>query len=101
MEFTRRFGILLAVSVATACSQEPTSRAVSEQPEGDEYIESPDTGLPMNPSKRRLPDSVKIISDKDENFGIDLSVLTPDQASIVKSAWTSYETILSGGRRDC
>ncbi|MDH5829662.1 hypothetical protein QFW80_03890 [Luteimonas sp. M1R5S18] len=101
MEFTRTFGILMAVSVATACSQEPTSPTISEQLEEGEYIDNPDTGLPMNPSKRRLPGTVKIISDKDEHFGIDLSALTPDQASIVKSAWTSYETILSGGRPDC
>ena len=101
MQFTRTFGILLAISLAAACSQEPASPTVSEQLEEDEHIENPDTGLPMNPSKRRLPASVTIVSDKDENFGIDLSALTPDHASIVTSAWTSYETVLSGGRPNC
>jgi hypothetical protein len=101
MELTRTFSILLAASVATACSQEPTSSNMSEQLEEGEYIDSPETGLPTNPSTRRLPGTVKIISDQDEHFGIDLSALTPDQASIVKSAWISYETILSGGRPDC
>ncbi|QNN77255.1 hypothetical protein IAE60_15220 [Pseudoxanthomonas mexicana] len=101
MEFIRTCGFLLAASVATACSQELPSRAVSQELGGGEHIENPDTGLPTNPSKRRLPGSVKIISDKDENFGIDLSAVTPEQASIVKSAWRSYETILSGGRPDC
>jgi hypothetical protein len=101
MEFTRTLGALLAISLSTACSQEPSSRPTSSQTEVEEYAENPETGLPVNPSKRRLPDSVKIVSDTDKNFGIDLSALTPDQAAIVKSAWTSYKEILSGGHPDC
>jgi len=101
MEFTRTFGILLVAFTATACSQEFSSRPDSEQLGRGEYVENPETGLPMNPSKRRLPSSVKIVSDKRKNFGIDLSALTREQASIVRSAWRSYEIILSGGRPDC
>jgi hypothetical protein len=65
------------------------------------YNVNPDTGLPTNPSKRRLPDSVQVVSDTDENFGIDLSALTIDQESIVRSAWASYEKVLSGGHPEC
>ena len=101
MGFTRTLSILVAILVATACSQEPTSQSISQQAEEGEYTDSPDTGFPVNPSKRRLSDAVRIISDKDEHFGIDLSALTPDQASIVESAWASYEAILSGGHPDC
>jgi len=101
MGFIRTLGILVAILIATACSQEPTSPSISQEAEEGEYTDSPDTGLPVNPSKRRLSGTVKIISDRDEHFGIDLSALTPDQASIVESAWASYEAILSGGHPDC
>ena len=101
MKFTRTFSILLASSIATACSQETVSRPDLEQLGEVEYVESPGTGLPVNPPKRRLPSFVKILSDTEKDFGIDLAELTPDQASIVKSAWASYEMILSGGHPDC
>ncbi|QSX74548.1 hypothetical protein HIV01_015400 [Lysobacter arenosi] len=55
----------------------------------------------MNPSKRRLPSSVKIVSDGTEYFGIELSTLTREQRSIVESAWVNYRAILSGGHPEC
>jgi len=101
MKLTRTFSILLAASIATACSQEFSSRHDSEQLGEGEYVENPETGLPVNPSRRRLPSSVKIVSDTEKNFAINLAVLTPEQATIVKSAWANYEIILSGGHPDC
>ena len=101
MKFTRSLLVLLGVSLAAACSQERASRPAPDQPEVAEYVESQETRLPANPSKRRLPASVRIISDTEENFGIGLSGLAPDQVSIVRSAWVSYEKILSGGYPDC
>jgi hypothetical protein len=81
MKFTRTVSILLASSMATACSQEYASRSDVEQLGEVEYVESPEAGLPANPSKRRLPSSVKIVSDKEKDFGINLAALTLDQVS--------------------
>jgi hypothetical protein len=100
----RKLTVLLLLALVCACARE-TPVVVDVQEADDSgypgYDVNPDTGLPANPSKRRLPESVKIISDADENFGIDLSALSPDQASIVQSAWASYGKILSGGRPEC
>lgn len=101
MRFARVLGILLAVAGFAGCTADPPQVAVVDEPFADGYEDDPETGLPVNPSKRRLPASVKIVSDTEQNFGIDVSALAPEQASIVVSAWRSYEAILSGGRPKC
>ena len=69
---------------------------------GDVIItEEPEPDDPGNPSKRRLPPSVEIVSDTAKNFGINTSKLSPDQADLVASAWHDYNTILAGGEPKC
>ncbi|MFC0682873.1 hypothetical protein ACFFGH_34000 [Lysobacter korlensis] len=65
------------------------------------YEDDPETGLPMNPSKVRLPSSVKLIADTGPNFGIDVARLKPEHASVVAAAWKNYQAILGGGRPEC
>mgnify|MGYP000129431982 CR=1 FL=1 len=100
----RKLIILLLLTLAYGCVRDYP--AVNSDHGNDDsgypgYDLSPETGLPLNPSKRRLPDFIKIISDKDQNFGIDLFALTAEQSAIVQSAWTNYEKIISGGHPDC
>ena len=91
--------LLLSACLATSCAKQsqPDTSAAGQ----DKYAENPETGLPTNPSKRRLPASVKIASDTKDNFGINLSQLPADQASIIRSAWSNYKKILAGGYADC
>jgi hypothetical protein len=98
---SRALGALLAAYLGTGCSPAPDGQPASDKQEAGDYVENPATGLPMNPSKRRLPSSIKIVSDEAEYFGIELSTLTKAQRPIVESAWTNYEVILSGGHPDC
>jgi len=101
MRFSRVFGVCVAVAAVTGCMAESPSAEVTQQPFAAGYEDNPETGLPMNPSKERLPSSVEIVSDVQSNFGIDLSGLKPEHASIIESAWTNYQTILAGGRPNC
>ena len=48
-----------------------------------------------------LPESVVPQSDNLTNFGIDLSVLSENDAKIVESAWSDFERILAGKEPDC
>ncbi len=98
---SRALGALLAAYLGTACSPAPDRQSLSDTQEGGDYVEDPATGLPMNLSKRRLPNSVRIVSDGTEYFGIELATLAKEQRSIVESAWMNYEVILSGGHPDC
>ena len=98
---SRALGALLAAYLGTACSPAPDRQPPSDEQAVGDYVENPATGLPMNPSKRRLPSSIKIVSDDAEYFGIELSTLTEEQRRIVESAWTNYEVILAGGHPDC
>jgi hypothetical protein len=98
------FRSLIAVALvlpAASCSDKATAPAVSVNEEAQEPNTDPETGLPTNPSKARLPSSVEIVSDTQPNFGVDVSKLAPDQASILMSAWDTYKTILAGGEPEC
>lgn len=104
MDIMRKFIVLLLLAAACACAREASVVADVHKADDSEYpgyeVDS-ETGLPMNPSTRRLPTSVKVISDTDDNFGIDVSALSQEQASIVRSAWENYGKILSGGYPGC
>jgi hypothetical protein len=90
--------LLLASCVQTEPPEAPS--AVSDQVEVI-AADEPEPEDPGNPSKRRLPESVVIVSDTEPNFGIDISKLSPEHADIVASAWRDYQTILSGGEPKC
>jgi hypothetical protein len=90
-----------AAVVTTACTPEKAPEEVADAPFAEGYEDNPETGLPMNPTKVRLPSSVKIVADTQPNFGIDLSQLKPEHAAVIGSAWKSYQTILAGGRPEC
>ena len=101
MKFILALGISLATIAVTACVAEQPPVEAAQESFASGYEDNPETGLPMNPSKARLPPSMKIISDTQSNFGIDTSRLKPEHASIVASAWKSYQAILAGGRPQC
>ncbi|GAB2513873.1 hypothetical protein GCM10027084_29320 [Pseudoxanthomonas sangjuensis] len=83
------------------CTAEQPAAQVAQEPFAAGYEDDPATGLPKNPSKTRLPPSIKIVSDTQSNFGIDVSHLKPEHASIITSAWKNYQAILAGGRPKC
>ena len=101
MEFSQALTILLVVAGCIGCTPDPAPVPAADEPFVQGYKDDPETGLPVNPSKPRLPASVKIVSDTKVNFGIDVSALTPEQTAIVGSAWESYKAILAGGRPKC
>ncbi len=86
-----------------SCGQSAAPDAPAAISEKIEVIaaDEPEPEDPGNPSKRRLPSSVVIVSDAEPNFGIDISKLSPDHANIVAAAWRDYQTILSGGEPKC
>lgn len=101
MRFSLSFGFCFFVAAITGCKADPPPAEATREPFAAGYEDNPETGLPMNPSKERLPSSIEIVSDLQPNFGIDVSGLKPEHASIVESAWTNYQTILAGGRPNC
>jgi len=101
MKFSGTLWFCVAIVATTACNAEKAPAEVADVPFAEGYEDNPETGLPMNASKVRLPSSVKIIVDSQPNFGIDVSQLKPEHASVVTSAWQSYQAILVGGRPEC
>lgn len=100
----RSVRILVATATllfAVSCSDRSTVAAPPGEGASVEANVNPDTGLPINSSKQRLPASVKIVSDTQPNFGINLSQLAPEHAAIVNSAWETYNAILSGREPKC
>jgi hypothetical protein len=101
MRFSRWLWLCLAAIALAACAAEQTPAKVVDEPFAEGYEDNPETGLPMNPSKVRLPPSVELVADTQANFGVDVSKLPPAQASVVTSAWNNYQAILTGGRPKC
>lgn len=82
----------LIVSLLTACQPDLKPAEPALEPE-DHSSQEPDRYL--------LPESVVPKSDSLANFGIDLSALPEKDASIVVSAWSDFQRIVSGKEPDC
>lgn len=96
----RAFAVVAISFAFSSCAEK--SRTPSESPTQSSMAPGgAEDESEQNPSKTRLPASVKVVSDTAENFGIDLSRLSPAHASVVASAWKTYSQVLDGAEPKC